>query len=65
VPQNAKIGPRFLAVFHTFGSTKIGPRFLSDNLDKFNFFTIFRFELGLGVNMKVLGMEVSFLMALV
>jgi len=34
---------------------------LSDNLGKFNIFTIFRFELGLGVNIKVVGLKVSFL----
>jgi hypothetical protein len=32
---------------------------------KFHFFTIFRFELGLGVHMKVVGMGVRFIMALV
>jgi len=68
----AKIGHRSWAVFPAFGSTKIGHRMLQFGhrfsvrqiWKTFNFFTIFRFELGLGVNMKVVGIEVSFLMAL-
>ena len=35
------------------------------NLGKIDFFTIFHSELGLSVNMKVVNMDVSFLMALV
>jgi len=38
---------------------------LLDHLEKFNFFTIFLFELGFGVNMKVVDMDVRFLVALV